>query len=157
MVTETKKPASKNHFNSVPTTGEKFTQPSLTIPDQTMSIQTILKRYAQGQPLEGQREPIFHGDEEYLPDLNRMDPVDRQQYIETQTENLNNLKARYMAEKKEKFQEEIEKKKKQREDKSDEQNQYEKDTKPFRQDSNNDDRLSDDELAIRNKERSKKR
>lgn len=41
---------------------EKNTKPSQTIPDQTMSIQTIMDRYARGLPLGGQREPVYNGD-----------------------------------------------------------------------------------------------
>lgn len=34
-------------------------QPSLTVPDQTMTIPEIIARYARGLPLEGYRPPLF--------------------------------------------------------------------------------------------------
>ena len=39
--------------------GQTFTQPSLTVPDQTMSIRTIMERYARGLPIDGQKTPIY--------------------------------------------------------------------------------------------------
>lgn len=43
--------------------GETFTQPSQTIPDQTMSMRTILDRYAKGLPIAGSKEAIWSEDE----------------------------------------------------------------------------------------------
>lgn len=42
------------------------TKPSLTVPDQSMSVQEILTRYAQGLPLGGQRVPVFLGEDDPL-------------------------------------------------------------------------------------------
>lgn len=44
------------------TKGKEFTQPSQTIPDQTMSIATILKKYARGEQF-SQRTPIYTDEE----------------------------------------------------------------------------------------------
>lgn len=71
----------KNHYNSKPTHGEENTLPSMTIPDQTMSIQTILHRYASGLPVGGEKIPVYNG-EEFTPDIEHMDLADRQQYLE---------------------------------------------------------------------------
>jgi len=38
---------------------EKNTLPSKTIPDQTLSIPELIKRYASGLPLEGHKQPIY--------------------------------------------------------------------------------------------------
>ena len=43
--------------------GQTFTQPSLTVPDQTMSMRTILDRYAKGLPVAGSKEAIWDEDE----------------------------------------------------------------------------------------------
>lgn len=43
--------------------GQTFTQPSQTIPDQTMSMRTILERYARGLPIAGSKEAIWSEDE----------------------------------------------------------------------------------------------
>lgn len=46
--------------------------PSITVPDQTMSMRTILDRYRRGMPLEiRQKEPLFYNGE--FPDLSKMD------------------------------------------------------------------------------------
>lgn len=42
-----------------PETAKVFTKPSATIPDQTMSIQEILKRHAHGLPLGGTLEGLY--------------------------------------------------------------------------------------------------
>lgn len=48
-------------------------QPSQTVPNQTMSLKTILERYAKGLPITGNpNEPVYYGDEN-MPDLNKMD------------------------------------------------------------------------------------
>lgn len=45
---------------------------SITVPDQTMSMRTILDRYRRGMPLEiRQKEPLFYNGE--FPDLSKMD------------------------------------------------------------------------------------
>lgn len=65
----------KNHYNSheFPVDHEINSLPSLTVPDQSMSMQTILERYARGLPLDDrQRVPFYDGDE-YVPDLKRLD------------------------------------------------------------------------------------
>jgi hypothetical protein len=45
-------------------TGQTFTQPSETIPDQTMSMRTILEKYAKGLPLGGSKDGIYSDDPE---------------------------------------------------------------------------------------------
>lgn len=47
--------------------------PHMTVPDQTMSLRTILDRYARGLPITGTAlEPQYYGDDEY-PDVTRLD------------------------------------------------------------------------------------
>lgn len=43
--------------------GQKFTQPSQTVPDQTMSIKTIMERYAKGLPIADGFTPIYEDDD----------------------------------------------------------------------------------------------
>lgn len=61
------------------------TLPSLTIPDETMSLREILDRYARGLPISG-NEPIYHvdddGNPQHVPDFNHMDFADVQTYRE---------------------------------------------------------------------------
>lgn len=72
-----------NMLNYDPTDdpGEINTMPSNTIPDQTMSLREILDRYARGIPPNG-KEPIYHGDDEFVPDLKRMDLAEIQELKE---------------------------------------------------------------------------
>lgn len=49
------------------------TQPSLTIPDQSMTVDELYKRYAAGLPLEGRRVPFYTEDNEFLPNLKKLD------------------------------------------------------------------------------------
>lgn len=47
-------------FNHEPTKGEVNNQPSLTVPDQTMSMREIMLRYASGLPISGNNaEPQY--------------------------------------------------------------------------------------------------
>jgi len=64
-----------------PTKGEVNTQPSLTIPDQTLSIKQIMDRFSKGLPLDGHREAIYNGEDDDMPDLAHMDLADREQAI----------------------------------------------------------------------------
>lgn len=59
-------------------TGQVFTMPSEAIPDQTMSIQTILAKYARGEVF-SQRIPQYIPDNEYGLDLSKMDLTDIQE------------------------------------------------------------------------------
>jgi hypothetical protein len=52
--------------------GQTFTMPSLTIPDQTMSIRTILEKYARGENF-NQRHPIFTEEDNTGLDIRKLD------------------------------------------------------------------------------------
>lgn len=84
----------KTYFNSVPYSGKVFTQPSLTVPDQTLSIREILDRYARGLPLEV-RTPIWddNADEnDVMPDPRTLDLAERQQMAIDASNELEHLK-----------------------------------------------------------------
>lgn len=69
-------------------------KPSLTIPDQSLTIKEILQRYAQGLPLHASAQiPIYHGDNE-IPDLQRMDLAEREQYLNDLKQTVEDTKAR---------------------------------------------------------------
>jgi len=65
--------------------GQVNKQKSLTVPDQAMSIKTILDRFARGLPVE-QFKPIYEEnideDSDYIPDPRTMDLADRQEFKE---------------------------------------------------------------------------
>jgi len=58
---------------------EKNYKPSMTIPDQTLSIRQILERHSHGLPIEGWREPIWDGEDNDLPDIRTLDLAERQE------------------------------------------------------------------------------
>jgi hypothetical protein len=69
--------------------GEINNEPSLTIPDETMSIREILSRYSRGLSVD-QKVPYFD-EEDYHPDLSKMDLADREDYIEKVKQELKDL------------------------------------------------------------------
>lgn len=72
---------------------EKNNEPSLTIPDQTLSIKQILERYASGQSLEG-KTPYYDESEseEYYPEPRYMDLAEREEYANQFKEELQKIK-----------------------------------------------------------------
>lgn len=61
---------------------EKNTLPSKTIPDQTMSVQEIMDRFARGLPLDGAKVALYHEEGEDVPDLERMDLSEKHELLE---------------------------------------------------------------------------
>lgn len=61
--------------------GKKFTQPSLTVPDQTMSMRTMIERYAKGLPIADAKEEIWDDDIDQTMGINprSLDLVDLQE------------------------------------------------------------------------------
>lgn len=100
----------KNHHNA-----NKFAKnmevvdtsnPSLTIPNQSMTIQEIYQRFASGRSLSGVKSPIYDDDgsgklelsfDDYLPNLATLDLADRQSIIENAKEQLDEVKKRLNA------------------------------------------------------------
>lgn len=70
-----------------------FTMPSMTIPDQTMSIRTILDRYSRGLPIGG-RVDEYYDEDDTLPDFRTLDLAERQELAIQYTEELNEVKSR---------------------------------------------------------------
>lgn len=75
--------------------------PSLTIPDQTMTIREILTRFSRGLPIE-QKIPIYNesDSDEYFPDPRYMDLAERQELSEIFREELQQFKESYKTEQK---------------------------------------------------------
>jgi len=69
---------------------ETNNEPSLTIPDQTMSVREILTRFSRGLPID-QKIPTYNESEsdEYIPDPRYMDLAERQELSEIFKEELN--------------------------------------------------------------------
>jgi len=70
-----------------------FTQPSKTVPDQSMSIKTILERYARGLPVGGRLDE-YYDEEDTLPNPLTLDLAERQELAEQFKHEINEIKAR---------------------------------------------------------------
>lgn len=82
--------------------GEVNPFPSLTVPDQALSIKEILRRFAAGIPMDAGKMPIFQQDqedEEGMPDFRHMDLVDRQEAAIQYAEELAEIEQRIKASK----------------------------------------------------------
>ncbi len=68
-------------------------EPSLTVPDQTMTIREILTRFSRGLPID-QKIPIYNesDSDEYFPDPRHMDLAERQELSEIFREELYQIK-----------------------------------------------------------------
>jgi len=74
---------------------ETNNEPSLTIPDQTLSIKQILERYASGQSLEG-KTPYYDESEseDYYPDPRYMDLAEREELSQDFREEIQHIKTK---------------------------------------------------------------
>lgn len=55
---------------------------SETVPDQAMSVRTIMDRFSRGMPIGQQKTEIWDPHEDEFPDLDKMDLAERQEAIE---------------------------------------------------------------------------
>lgn len=83
--------------------GETNDQPSLTIPDQTMSLRTIIERYVRGIPPDNVKIPSWDSDDvdfdDYMPDPNTLDLAERQALAEQAKDYIYNTKMQYAKDK----------------------------------------------------------
>lgn len=88
------KPKIRYPYSAGNNPGERNTKPSITIPDQSLSVKDILSRYARGLPLGGMKIPIYEGENDDMPDLTHMDLADRQAYMEAAQEEYEAIQER---------------------------------------------------------------
>lgn len=75
---------------------EKGNPLSLTVPDQSMEMREIYKRYAGGRPIDAStREPLYYGDDIEVPDLQKLDLVEIAQMLEENRERVDRLKQQF--------------------------------------------------------------
>lgn len=72
---------------------ERNGMPSMTVPDQTLSVREIMDRYSRGLPIGGSRMPLFDEADE-LPDIKTLDLTEREDYREIFESELVNLKTK---------------------------------------------------------------
>jgi hypothetical protein len=77
--------------NDFPYKGEVNTQPSETLPDQTMSMREILIRYAKGLPIDGAKTPIWEEGEGYAKDPETLDLAEREELATQAREELKQI------------------------------------------------------------------
>lgn len=84
-------PMIRTHYNSrfYAKNQELNTMPSLTVPDEAMSVQELVKRFASGLPISGGRIPMYEDvDELELTDQQRLDLSERDAIIRERQEEL---------------------------------------------------------------------
>lgn len=84
--------------NYKPYRGKQCIGPSLTVPDQTMSLREILSRHARGLPIAGNNAPAFYSDEEQL-DIKHFDLADQEDIIIMRADELKGIHDRIEGEK----------------------------------------------------------
>jgi hypothetical protein len=72
--------------------GEINLFPSLTIPDQALSLNEIIRRFASGIPMDIGKIPVFD-EENDLPDFRKMDLAERQEWKERFQQELDDFRA----------------------------------------------------------------
>ena len=54
--------------------------PSKTVPNQAMTVRELMIRFASGLPIEAGKIPIYEGDVEGMPDIEKMDQIELNNY-----------------------------------------------------------------------------
>lgn len=92
-----------HYAGSIPGLEKISKKPSNTLPNQSMTITEIYKRYASGRSLSGVRSPEYDDDgsgklnidfDDYMPNLETLDLADRQQILEHTRLELDEVKKR---------------------------------------------------------------
>lgn len=83
----------RTQYTPIPDKGETNSLPSLTIPNEAMSIREILVRYARGLPINGARVPIYDVEND-LPDPRKMDLADWEEMRKQVQAELDEIRAR---------------------------------------------------------------
>lgn len=78
--------------NNMIETGEVNLQPSMTVPDQTMSLREILDRFARGLPVGGHKVPLYDDGENDLPNFQTLDLAERQELKEQIDANIRRMR-----------------------------------------------------------------
>lgn len=98
------KPIIKTQYTKNATDYEKNSGISQTVPDDTMSMAEILKRFASGQPVNASsRTPYYDSENDFeeVPDLPKMDLSEQADYFEAHRNNLAALRNKFNFDKEE--------------------------------------------------------
>lgn len=64
------------------TKGQGPFPPSITVPDQSLSLEEILQRFTRGEPIQAGHDTSYHESEDDLEKVSHMDLVDREEYVD---------------------------------------------------------------------------
>ena len=84
----------KSMLNVEETKGSINNQPSLTVPDQSMTLKELLIRYAKGLPLADIKTPIWEGEEGFDVDPKKLDLAEVEELAEKAREELKQINSR---------------------------------------------------------------
>lgn len=76
----------RNHYNAVPSKGEKNSGKSMTVPNQGVSIKDNIRRINRGMPVTGVRDVYYDDEDIRMPDLDKMDLAEVEQYMDRAVE-----------------------------------------------------------------------
>jgi len=98
-----------SNYSTIPRPGESNNSPSLTVPDQSMSVMELIRRFGQGLPLTGLKTPLYEeeGDPETI-DPRKMDLSEVEEELDRISERI--------AERKQKLNEDMAEKRKLKEE-----------------------------------------
>lgn len=78
--------------NNAPYEGVTYTEPHQTIPDQSLTLRELLTNFTRGQGLpEVNKTPAFFDEQEFIPNIKKMDLVDIQELMETNAKKAGEL------------------------------------------------------------------
>lgn len=76
---------------------ERNSMPSKTIPGQSMSIADMVARHRKGLPIDESKGALYHEGDSVIQDLDNMDLIDRQAYVDSIADALVEVKMRIAA------------------------------------------------------------
>lgn len=88
-----------NNAKEFPTQKEDYFSPSLTVPDESLSIRQIMQRYARGLPLNTKVPQYYGEDTDGIYDLRKLDLSEQAEYLENAEQELNSLTTKINANK----------------------------------------------------------
>lgn len=83
------------NYNEFLRDDEINTLPSLTLPEQSLSVKEILAHHTRGIPIDIGKVPIYHGDDVEFPDPRKLDLSELQQIREDFQREIAETKAKY--------------------------------------------------------------
>lgn len=78
--------------------GEGVFGPSITVPNQTMSLRELLDKHSRGMPVSAPSRQAFYDEDGDGVDFDSLDIIDQKAYIQAKREEYNGIKDRFEAE-----------------------------------------------------------